>query len=212
MKILSVNTSIARELIPGMGETGLDKRPVSGWVEVTELGLAGDVQVHRQSHGGSEQAVYLYGQPDYDWWANKLERALHPGQFGENLTISDVGSADLCIGDRLTIGDVLLEVTSPRMGCNMFEVWMGIEGYKVWFDDELRPGAYCRVLKTGQVMDGQTFTIERYAGERVSVGEVVRLIKQPDVTPAELERALTTPMNPKHKRRIQTRLDDMTRA
>ena len=36
-----------------------------------------------------------------------------PGTFGENLTISDLETAGLAIGDRLHIGDVVLEVTAP---------------------------------------------------------------------------------------------------
>ena len=69
MRLLSVN--IGRpEHIPGhTAPTGIVKRPVSGPVEIGPLGLPGDAVMDTKNHGGFDQAVYLYGQPDYDWWA-----------------------------------------------------------------------------------------------------------------------------------------------
>ena len=54
-----------------------------------------------KNHGGPDQAVYVYGGADYAWWSAELEQELAPGTFGENLTISDLESAPLAIGDRL---------------------------------------------------------------------------------------------------------------
>ena len=66
-------------------------------------GLAGDAICDRAHHGGRDQAVYLYGQPDYEFWSAELGRALPPGTFGENLTVADLCSADVCIGDRFLL-------------------------------------------------------------------------------------------------------------
>ncbi|MFN8418217.1 MAG: MOSC domain-containing protein [Anaerolineae bacterium] len=98
------------------GNIGDFKIPTSDPVQINRLGLAHDVIIDTKHHGGVDQAVYVFGQPDYEWWSAQLGVALEAGIFGENLTISDLESATMRIGDRLHIGsDVILEVTSPRI-------------------------------------------------------------------------------------------------
>jgi len=88
MHILSVNigqrTPIANAKASGI--TGIYKNPANRPVMVTSLGLAGDFIADTKHHGGVDQAVYVYGTDDYDWWAAELGRPLAPGTFGENLT------------------------------------------------------------------------------------------------------------------------------
>ena len=48
--------------------------------------------------------MYLYGVPDYDYWASEIGHALEPGTFGENLTVENLESGNICIGAQaLTI-------------------------------------------------------------------------------------------------------------
>src|SRR3712207_7780862 len=42
------------------------------------------------------------------WWSDELGRDLPPGTFGENLTVSDLESAAVCVGDRLEVGRAVL--------------------------------------------------------------------------------------------------------
>ncbi len=67
-----------------------------------ELGLEGDFIANQKHHGGPDQAVYIYGQADYDFWAEALGQPVEPGLFGENLTISGLESGNFNIGDYLT--------------------------------------------------------------------------------------------------------------
>src|SRR5215470_9519665 len=103
-RILAVNLAVP-EPNPAktVGVTGIAKRPVSGPVEVrapgpktTGLGsgLIGDQVFDVEHHGGDDQAVYAYAQEDYDWWAQRLGRTLHPGLFGENLTTEGLDLTD----------------------------------------------------------------------------------------------------------------------
>jgi len=119
MQIISVNIGKAEALAhaKASGTTGIFKRPLSIPVLVTALGLVGDVICDTENHGGVDQAVYVYGVPDYQWWSDALGRVLPAGTFGENLTVTDLVSADLAIGDRLHVGSVVLEVTAPRIPC-----------------------------------------------------------------------------------------------
>ena len=86
--------------------TGIHKRPTGQPVEIGPLGLSGDTIWSKKHHGGPDQAVYVYGEDDYAWWAAELGRPLEPGTFGENLTVA--GLATGCgsfVGDRLHVGD-----------------------------------------------------------------------------------------------------------
>ena len=100
----------------------------------------------QKHHGGPDQAVYVYLSEDYDWWSKTLGRPIAPGTFGDNITISGLTSADLAIGDRLIAGDVVIEVTTPRIPCNTLAARMGDPGFVKAYRDAGRPGAYCRVI------------------------------------------------------------------
>ena len=168
MQLVAVN--IGRpERIPGYRPlTGICKRALDGPVAIGELGLADDAILDRKRHGGPDQAVYLYGQPDYDWWAEQLGRPLPPGLFGENLTVSGLESANILIGDRFQIGDVLLEATSPRNPCATFAARMGGDPHWVKrFFAAGRMGVYGRVLRAGTVEAGMPVAYTRFAGEAV---------------------------------------------
>ena len=119
MRLVSVNVGREQALshAKASGKTGIFKRSVDTPVPVTALGLEDDTICDTENHGGADQAVYVYGAPDYRWWSEELGRDLTPGTFGENLTVADLESADLTIGDRLHIGRVVLEVTAPRIPC-----------------------------------------------------------------------------------------------
>ena len=105
--------------------TGIFKFPVEGLVRVTTLGLEGDAILSKKHHGGPDQAVYVYGRADYDWWSEELKKEIAPGTFGENLTISDLESARFNVGDTLRVGEVTLQVTAPRIPCETFAARMG---------------------------------------------------------------------------------------
>lgn len=196
MRLLSVNLAQRQPLrINGRAaSTGIFKQPMEGPVQVTTLGLAGDTIVSKKHHGGPDQAVYVYTAEDYAWWSAKLGRELEPGTFGENLTIAGLQSADVRIGDRLQVGDVLLEVTAPRIPCMTLESRMSIRGFAKEFRDAERPGFYCRVIQEGRVQAGDPVALERGGGETVSLVEVYRDFYDPALEETAIRRILAAPI------------------
>ena len=154
--------------------TGIFKIPTDRPVKVTTLGLDGDVIVSKKHHGGPDQAVYVYGGADYDWWANELGKMIPPGTFGDNLTISELESAQFNVGDYLHTGDVTLQVTAPRIPCETFAARMEDPQWVKKFRHAERPGLYCRVIKEGFVKTGNTVSIEKYTGETISILQMFR--------------------------------------
>jgi MOSC domain-containing protein YiiM len=197
MRLASVNLGRAKELVIGgrVTQTGIFKRPVLNSVHVGRLGLQGDTVVDTAVHGGPDQAVYVYGSEDYDWWSFEVKRMLEPGTFGENLTIDGIESADFAVGDRFAIGDtVVIEVTAPRTPCNTLAQRMGNLQFVKRFRDGERPGLYCRVIVEGEVQIGDAVTHEPYAGERVTMLELFREHYAKQKSEATLRRFLTAPL------------------
>src|SRR5215207_18307 len=209
MQLLSVNLGKPRVMMNGKssGETGIYKRPQVGAVRVMPLGLEGDTVRDLENHGGLDQAVYVYGMPDYDWWTDTLGDVLEPGTFGENLTISDLESAALSIGDRLCVGEVLLEVTAARIPCATLAVRMDDPTFIKRFRRAERPGVYCRVIEAGSVRAGDPVTLQPYEGEKVSVIEMFRLFYERDPDEEDLLRALASPLAFRARRDIEERLE-----
>ena len=160
---------------------------------MTLTGLANDAILDKANHGGVDQAVYIYTLPDYDWWSAELGRPCDPGLFGENLTVSGLESASVCVGDRYRIGDVLLEVTSPRIPCSTFAARMGDSQFVKRFMAGKRPGIYCRVLETGSVKAGVVIAAEPFNGEQITLLELFEGFPHKSVTSADRDRYLSVP-------------------
>lgn len=173
MKILAV--CLGRpEILPGKKyKTGINKLAIQGPVMVDAEGLVGDAILNRKHHGGVDQAVYIEGSIDLDWWQAELGRELPYGTFGENLVIEGLESAMLAAGDRLAIGEVLLEVTSARMPCATFAAKMEDPTIVKRYTRAARPGAYTRVLQGGMVEAGQAVEFTPWSGDRVTMREMM---------------------------------------
>lgn len=205
MKIISINRAQKRQ-IKFNGElvdTGIFKTPVSEKVSVTRLGIAGDVVADPSVHGGLDQAVYLYSAEDYQWWAAKLGKDLAPGTFGENLTTEGVDLRALVIGDRLTIGNVVLEISAPRTPCFKLAVKMGDTSFVKQFARAARPGAYARVLLEGTIAAGDGLTLEKTTKDYAGVVAVFEAWHAKDPSPALLLKSLRSPIAVYHRKRIQ---------
>lgn len=196
MQLYSVNIGEKRPVDTGKPSimTGIFKHPAVSPVMISREGLAGDVISNKKHHGGPDQAVYVYTLPDYAWWSEQLGRKLAPGTFGENLTLTELHSATLNIGDRLIIGNVVLEMTAPRIPCGTLARSMEDDDFVKQFHKAERPGVYCRVLQEGEVRAGDSVRLEPYAGEPVGVLEVFRDFYSPKLREEAIQRFLNAPI------------------
>lgn len=196
MRLVSVNVGRSRELfVPNAkkpGATGIFKTPAAGPVSVHRLGVADDFIGDLEHHGGPDQAVYLYGADDYAWWSARLGEVLDPGTFGENLTLG-ASLDDARIGDRFEIGEVLLEVTAPRIPCGTLATRMNDVGFVKTFREARKPGAYARVLREGALAAGDAVTF-RPAPDGPRLVDVYDLWFDKSPDPARLREVLRAPV------------------
>jgi MOSC domain-containing protein YiiM len=208
MDLISVNLGQERVLQrrDRVERTGIFKFPTKEPVRVTRLGLEGDVIVSKKHHGGPDQAIYVYGAADYAWWSNELGREPAPGTFGENLTISELESAQFDVGDYLQMGEVTLQVTAPRIPCATFAARMNDPQWVKRFRRAERPGLYCRVLQEGFVKAGEPVSVERYTGETISTLDMFREFYNKNKSEESLRRHLEAPIAIRARQDIEKEL------
>ena len=187
--------------------TGIYKFPVHETVEIKRLGIEQDVICDKKNHGGPDQAVYVYGAADYEWWSKELEREVAPGTFGDNLTISGLESAQFNIGDFIHIGEVILQVTAPRIPCGTFATRMDDPQWVKRFRRAGRPGLYCRVIQEGFVKAGDSVSVERYTRETISIVEMFRDYYDKNKSVETLHRHLNAPIAIRARKDLERQLE-----
>jgi MOSC domain-containing protein YiiM len=211
MNLISVNVGTER-LLQRRGrseQTGIFKLPTSEGVRVTKLGLEGDAILSKKHHGGPDQAVYVYGGADYEWWSRELGSEMAPGTFGENLTIGELESAHFNVGDYLYVKAVTLQITAPRIPCGTFAARMQDPQWVKKFRHAERPGLYCRVVRDGTVRAGEPVTVQRYDGESISILEMYREYYNKDKSEETLRRHLAAPIAIRARRGIEKELSEL---
>jgi MOSC domain-containing protein YiiM len=192
--VLSVNVGRPRpNPWKEMKLTGIDKRPVEGPVMVRParakglgmVGLSGDKVFDVRNHGGPDMAVYAFAREDLDDWECQLGQPLSNGMFGENLTIEGADPNGALIGERWRVGTgLVLEVTSPRVPCGTFQGWLDRSGWIKRFTLAARPGAYFRVIESGEVQAGDRIEIVSRPEHDVTISLSFRaLTTEPDLLP-----------------------------
>lgn len=189
--------------------TGIYKLPVNKPIEIKSFGIEGDAICDKKNHGGPDQAIYVYGEVDYAWWSEELGREIAPGTFGDNLTISGLQSARFNVGDYLHIGDVTLQVTSPRIPCGTFAARMEDPQWVKKFRQAERPGLYCRVIKEGIVKAGDSVSIEKYTGETISILQMYREFYNKDKSEETLRRHLHAPIDTRGRKDLEKELQKL---
>jgi MOSC domain-containing protein YiiM len=133
-------------------KTGFFKELIKGHVFVGATNLAGDGQADLENHGGIDKAVLAYSADHYPKWREELGMPDMPhGAFGENLTIVGMSEESVCVGDILSIGKVIFEVSQPRQPCwKLARRWRmhALTGMVV---RNGRSGWYLRVLEEGWI-------------------------------------------------------------
>lgn len=209
--LVSINAATSRRLRVGrrLVNTGHFKAPVNAPTLVAAVGIPGDYIGNARLHGGLDQAIYLYSMEDVAWWERLLQRRLTPGFFGENLSISHWWPKPR-IGDRVAVGDVLLEITSPRTPCATLDARVGMPGFLRTFVKAERCGAYARVLRPGTIQPGDDLILSPAPEAWPTVAEVFRYWHGLGTDERLLQRMLQAPLAERIRERVLRRLAEFS--
>jgi MOSC domain-containing protein YiiM len=195
--LISVNVGLPRQIaVSRQGEpviSAIVKTPAAGRLAVHGVNLAGDDQADRSVHGGPDKAVYAYAAEDISWWARQLGSDVGPGRFGENLTTRGVDVSGAVVGERWQVGAAELEVCQPRLPCYKLGLIFGDPGMVRRFAQADRPGAYLRIVTSGDLGSGDEVEIRSRPNHGITVAMVSRAIL---VDPGLLPRASSAPALP----------------
>ena len=125
-------------------------------------GIVGDVQADSRVHGGPDKALHHYPREHYAAWQAEIgarEVLDQAGAFGENLSTTGLGEADVCIGDRVRCGEALLELAQSRQPCWKLSLRFDCPDLAERVQDSGRTGWYWRVLEAGWIAPGDTFEL-----------------------------------------------------
>jgi MOSC domain-containing protein YiiM len=156
-RIIDLYVGQVRERWPGKPASAIEKAAVEGPLSLARTGFSADAQADLSVHGGQEKAVHHYPAEHYDAWRAELgepARHLAPGGFGENIATIGLTEADLCIGDVLSVGSAVVEISQGRQPCWKLGAHTGLVQMPALFQKTARTGWYYRVLEPGLVAAG----------------------------------------------------------
>ena len=144
-KVFSVNISKRK---------GEPKRPVEEAILLKDFGLLGDV------HAGLDEKkqVSLLSwerMQEKNFCHKKANLKVRPGDFAENITTSSIDLSKIKIGERLKIGDAIIEVSQIGKKCHLH-----CEIYKRLGNCIMpKEGIFAKVIKGGKVRAGDLIEV-----------------------------------------------------
>lgn len=152
---------IKNALANGRIESAIYKIPLSGPVEITKNGIVTDEHAY-EPHRSTDKALLHYCTSHYNAWKEEMPASAHlfkPGGFGENLFSAEVSEKVLCIGDRLSIGTIVVEVSEPRAPCYKLNHRFQVKNMSKRTQTLLRTGWLYRIITPGRVQAGDMITL-----------------------------------------------------
>lgn len=189
--------------------SAIDKKPVAGPINIDFQGLTGDEQGDHRFHGGVDKAVNFYPHEHYSFWRNHLGAMPlldASGAFGENLATVGMTENDLCLGDKLRIGTVLLQISQTRQPCWKLNHRFGVQDMALLVQQSLRTGFYCRVLEPGILMVGDAIKLVARPYPDWTLRRFLILLYQNTLDVDSLNDALNLPLVPTNRKLFENRL------
>lgn len=156
---------IKKSLAGGRIESAIFKTAIPGAVKITKDGIVTDERSY-EPHRHRDNALLHYNATHYEQWAQEIPASEHffkSGGFGENMCDGEVSEKNICIGDRIAIGEVIAEVTQPRSPCYKLNHRFEVRDMSKRTQTLLRTGWLYRIIKPGTI----------------KAGDMVRLLERP---------------------------------
>lgn len=185
--VIVENAAIVRGLFVGQPKSITDERgtwtssinrdSISGPIEVTVAGLAGD-KVTQPLHGSPGQAICVHLIDHYQFWKTHYDVELRIGGVGENVTLDEITEEQVCAGDIARLGTALVQVSAPRVPCGNQARWIGRKDWVKLTLKENRTGFYLRVLEEGILQIGDTWKLQEQLNPDGSISAINRCMYQ----------------------------------
>ncbi|RAP78254.1 MOSC domain-containing protein [Paenibacillus montanisoli] len=178
-QVISINTALpvavpygSKEVLTGINKRSVGNRPVF----ISRTGLEGDGQGDLVYHGGEDKAVCVYSAEHFPYWAERWNRTVLPGAFGENFTVEAITERSVSIGDIWAVGQAVVQISQPRQPC--FKLGMKHQLPSLAQDVQINgfTGFYLRVLTEGAVTQGDKLELIEPHPAGITVAEANRIM------------------------------------
>ncbi|WP_281995485.1 MOSC domain-containing protein [Ruegeria faecimaris] len=173
----------------GKPPSAIQKDRVDGRQLITSLGFSEDAQADLTVHGGEDKAIHHYAFDHYSAW--QAEGLIAPGTlpvaFGENISTTGLTEENLCIGDILSLGTAVVQISQGRQPCWKLGLHTGHKEMPYQFQKTGRTGWYYRVLEPGEVGSGDRITLVERLNPNWSVLAVTRARLTRRILPEDAE-------------------------
>lgn len=213
VRIDTILTGCAVDYTRPGSRSAIDKRPVSDAVEVGINGIVSDEQGDLRVHGGPDKAIHHYPFDHYAAWRADIgadigTRTLlaQAGAFGENFSTVGITEADICVGDRLRVGSVVLEVSQLRQPCWKLNDRFGTRDMARRVQHTGRTGWYYRVLEGGTLRAGDTLAWLERPWPQWPLARVLEVLYRDMLDRDALTDMLVLPLTPSWRKLVEGRL------
>ena len=203
MKVISTNLAkpVFFEWNGETHSTGIFKYPVDQALALQEENVLDDTIADRRVHGGVFKACYLYSSDNYPYWKEKYPHLDWKwGMFGENLTVDGLDESQLRIGSIYELGTALVQITQPREPCYKLGYRFGNQDILSEFIEHGCPGTYVRILKTGQVKNGDELKLVEASESPLTTKQFYKLLFSRQKDKELIKLAITNEALPQRKR------------
>jgi MOSC domain-containing protein YiiM len=155
--------------------------------------LDGDGQGDTVHHGGVDKAVNAYAFDHYAYWEGVFGGPLPTAAFSENLTLAGALEDEVCIGDVYRAGEVLLQVSQPRVPCYKLNLKHAKPHLLQWIRASGFTGFYLRILREGALEQGMSLALVERDPAEVTIADLNAIYYSRAIDTAAVERALAAP-------------------
>lgn len=189
--------------------SAIAKQPSTRPLRIVQDGLEDDEHGDPRVHGGPDKAIHHYPFDHYAVWAQEIgprDVLARAGAFGENFSASGWTEADVCIGDVMTVGEAVLEISQGRQPCWKLNDRFGVPDMAMRVQASGRTGWYYRVLQPGQVSAGDELRVSVRPHPHWTLQRLMAVLHTRELDEAILGECLSLPLTPSWRRLVEHRL------
>jgi MOSC domain-containing protein YiiM len=168
-----------------------------------------DEQGNKKLHGGIEKVLHQYAPDNYvvfRQYFSEHSSKFVPGSIGENITVEGMNDNNVRIGDVYKMGEVMVQVGSPRVPCNKISQRYEIPNLDRFVNQHSITGWYYRVLQTGVIRVGDTVELEATDVSSLTIAEFMQCVNDKQATQQRLHYAANLQdLDPEWKHRLSMR-------
>lgn len=169
--------------------------------------MQGDNQSDKKHHGGAHKAICAFCKDEYNFFEERHNLTLPQCAFGENITLLDIKDEDICLADRFSFGQSILEVSQPREPCYKISSILGIKSISSDVIKSCKTGFYLRVIKEGYVDKNSSLKLLTRKYENLNIELINKSFLNPKKNQENIKEILSCPeVGPAYKKSLEKRV------